>query len=950
MRPLKSVAAMIRSRLSWKLFASTVPVILALTLAIYGFSVPLIQRTAFDLEERAGRAVLDTVYELANRIHLNLESHRALALEAHRVRLKNIVEIASDYVGSVYQQVQDGGLGLDQARQHLYETLRDFRYGNNDYFWIADYEAVVRSHPDPRIQGENMADQVDEAGDPVIPRLVAIARRDGEGYFQYPWRRLQASEPSAKLSYFRDFPEWGFVLGTGVYLDDVEADVRRREAVAIADLRKALRELTIGETGYLYIFDSSYRMIIHPNPNIEGTYFGELVEPISRRPIGAEIAKVADSDQGYYYLWDRPDDPGHYVYEKISWVRHFKGFNWFIVSSVYVDELRESSAVLGNRILTVSLSFLLLSVLLSYLFVRRISEPINRLAATARRVQGGDLSARSDIRQEDEIGVLSTAFDGMVVRLRHNIDNLDASVRERTAALQHTVERLQQAQVDLAQAERRQRVLLDAIPASVAQLDESDRIRFVNRSYAELLAADKASLVGQALPALVGWDQGGERMGQLAAARRGTVQHFTQRWRTVTGGERLLRTTLIPEGADGPGVFVLTLDITEEKETERRLMGMQRMAAVAQLAGGLAHDFNNLLSIIIGNLASARERYPEVPGLVEYLDPAIRASRRGADITGRLLAFARSQPLEPRAVDAAALLQETTTLLRRSLPGNIQVTLEQAEGPHRVYADPGQLENALINLALNARDAMPNGGQLQLGIGRRTIEPAQAQGTLAPGEYVALQIADSGEGFSEEARARAFEPFFTTKRSRGGSGLGLSMVYGFAKQSGGQVEIASRPGAGSTVTLLLPAASRSQQSEATPVLAATNTAEWAGKLALLVEDEPELRTVVRQQLVGLGFLVLECASAEEAAPLALGTEELYLLVSDVMTPGVLDGFDLAEQLLAAKPDTLVVLMTGFVDDQALAAKNERRLVVLRKPFDREDLRAAIALAESTVSA
>ena len=309
-----------------------------------------------------------------------------------------------------------------------------------------------------------MADQLDDNGAPVIQRMMQIARRDGGGYYRYSWRRLGDDEPTPKLSYFRDFPEWGFVLGTGVYLDDVEADVQRREAVAINDLRRALREITIGKTGYLYIFDSNYRMVIHPNPNIEQTYFGELVDPISRRPIGSELVKVADSDKGRFYLWDRPEDPGHYVYEKISWVRHFKGFDWYIASSVYVDELRESSEVLGHRILIISLSFLMLSILLSYLFARHISAPVKQLAATARRIQGGDLTARSGIQQEDEIGVLSTAFDGMVVRLQDNIDNLDSNVRERTAELQHTVNWLEQAQADLAQAEHRQRVILDAIP------------------------------------------------------------------------------------------------------------------------------------------------------------------------------------------------------------------------------------------------------------------------------------------------------------------------------------------------------------------------------------------------------------------------------------------------------------------------------------------------------
>ncbi len=942
-----------RSRLSSKLFISTASVIAALTLAIYSFSVPLIKDTAFELEERAGRAVLDTVYELARRIHLDLESHRELALDAHRKQLKSMVDLAASHIDAMQRKIEQGLIDPEQGRQLLYDSLREFRYGNNDYFWVADYDSTIVSHPDPEFQGENIASQLDDSGQPVIPGMVSIARLDGEGYFRYSWRRLYDDEPTPKMSYFRNFPEWGFVVGTGVYLDDVEADVRRREAVAVAELRQALREITIGKTGYLYIFDSSYRMVIHPNPNIERTYFGELVDPVSRRPIGSELAKVADTERGRFYLWDRPEDPGNYIYEKISWVRHFKGFDWFIASSVYVDELRESSNVLGNRILTISVTFLLLSIALSYLFVRRISGPVKQLASMARRVQDGDLSARSGIRREDEIGVLSSALDSMVVRLQDNIDNLDASVRERTSELQDTVNWLEQAQTDLAQAEYRQRVILDAIPTSVALLDESNRIGFANRSFAALLQSDKQALIGCSLPSLLDWTGNSELMEHLAEVHAGKVQNFTQQRVSADGDKRLLRTTLMPEREESgevPGVLVLTQDITEEKETERRLLDMQRMGAVAQLAGGLAHDFNNLLSIIIGNLSSARERFPEVGGLVECLDPAIRASRRGADITGRLLAFARSQPLAPSAIDVGELLEETITLLSGSLAGNIQMSVQVEEGSHLAYADPGQLENALINLVLNARDAMPDGGSIAVSLSCRHIDSTPEEDSLATGEYVAISVSDNGPGFASEAQTRAFEPFFTTRRGRGGSGLGLSMVYGFVRQSGGGVEIESVPGEGATVTLLLPVASIDQQVDLMPPRSGTVEAgEWSGKLALLVEDEAELRAILRRQLAELGFVVIECASAEEAAPLALGTEELFLLLVDVMTPGALDGFALADQLLTARQDVRVVLMTGFIDEQTVAARNERRLGVLRKPFDKEELQAAIALAHNNVA-
>lgn len=948
---------MIRSRLSLKLFAAIVPVIVLFALAIYGFSVPLIKRTVFELEEHAGRAVLDTVFELANRIHLNLESYREQVLAAHETRLKNILEIVASYIDSLAASVQAGELSQQSARGKLYETLRRFHYGSNDYLWIADYDGVLLSHPDPTLNGRTAPEQ-DENGEPVIAKMVAIARIQGEGFFNYRWRRLGDRRAIPKLSYFKDFPEWRFVVGTGVYLDDVQQDLERRKVLAVQELRSAVRDIKIGRTGYLYIFDSDYRMVIHPNPNIEGSYFGELVDPISRQPIGAELVRVADTPAGRFYKWDRPNDPGHYVYDKISWVRHFKGFDWYIASSVYVSELKESSEALGHRILVISISFLVLAMLLSYLFVRRITGPIKRLAGTAQRVQRGDLSARSGIVGDDEIGILSTAFDSMVVQLQDNIDNLDASVRAKTAELQEsnrkltqTVAKLEGTRRDLVKAERRQRLILDAIPAHVAQLDPQHRVQFVNQHYADLFQTDKQALLGRSLPQLAGWEQEPDTMRQLAQAQTGRAVTFTGSWRNATGKEVILKTTLMPEDGASQGkadVFVLALDVTEEKAAEQRLLAVQRMNAVAQLAAGLAHDFNNLLSIIIGNLSSAEERYADVAGIGEYLEPAIRASRRGADIMGRLLAFARSQPLQPRLIDAAQLLHSTMALLKRSLPGNIAMELQYDSGPSWIFADPVQLENAIVNLALNAKDAMPEGGTLRLALASRCLaDSPETLSPLEPGEYVEIQVSDSGQGFTSDALKQAFEPFFTTKKSGAGSGLGLSMVFGFVKQSGGHIAIDSAPGQGATVTILLPAASTEHlQATDEPLGAPSSAAEWSGKLAIVVEDESEVRDIVRRQLVDLGFAVIECMNAEEALQLLEVVEDLYLVLSDIVMPGALNGFDLADRVLTSQPQVRILLMTGFVADEGLAAGNPRRLTILRKPFDKRTLCNAIARSVS----
>lgn len=367
------------------------------------------------------------------------------------------------------------------------------------------------------------------------------------------------------------------------------------------------------------------------------------------------------------------------------------------------------------------------------------------------------------------------------------------------------------------------------------------------------------------------------------------------------------------------------------------------MKAVGQLSGGLAHDFNNLLSVILGNLAAARDRYGTVDGLDSYLEPAVRASRRGADITSRLLAFSRQQPLKPQPVDVSALVAEVSVLLSRSLPSSITIVTPDEGGECWAIADANQLENVLINLALNARDAMPDGGRLEMDVRLRKVDEALTfDEPVAADDYLEIRVSDNGTGFTPETMTRAFEPFFTTKRL--GSGLGLSMVYGFVKQSRGYIALDSRPGAGSTVTILLPrAAPVAVEAEAEPDPA---PARWEGQLALIVEDDSDVREVLRGQLVDLGFSVVEAESGDEAAELIGQIEGISLVVSDIVMPGM-SGIELAARIRNEHPAIRVILISGFSFDTSPEADD---LVILRKPWEKSDLAAAIARTAETSDA
>ena len=386
----------------------------------------------------------------------------------------------------------------------------------------------------------------------------------------------------------------------------------------------------------------------------------------------------------------------------------------------------------------------------------------------------------------------------------------------------------------------------------------------------------------------------------------------------------------------------------QRAQSEDALKHAQRLESVGQLTGGIAHDFNNLLTVIQGNL----QVLEELPALAadaygrQLVAAAARASRRGAELTGKLLAFSRRQVLQPSALDVGQLLQSLADMLRRTLDQRIHIEVDVASGCPAVLADPGQLESALLNIAINARDAMREGGRLRFSAQPCSALPAEVRNNLddpsAPEDgFVAIAIADTGSGMTEAVKQRAFEPFFTTKEVGRGTGLGLSTVYGFVRQSRGALALDSAPGAGTTLTLYLPRP-WDTASEAADTLQ-TDPALPPGLKVLLVEDDAEVREVVRNFLDTLGCRVSLAASGEQAL-LSLGPQaDFDLLLSDIALGAGMRGTQLAALAQQRLPRLAVLLMSGF-SAELLDADRDSPLSweLLRKPYSRGELATAMA--------
>ncbi|TYL47469.1 cache domain-containing protein [Marinomonas sp. IMCC 4694] len=941
------------STITLRLFVLLILLISSIFGAIYLLSVPLIKNNVFTLELNSNRQVLNVVYDLASSISFNSNTYLDRTLNHHEQRLKSIVELSEHYIESAVINGRQKGRSDAEIWQDIFFSLRHFKFGFEGYVWISDYDAKILAHPSPLFHDTDMSLYIDVNGERVIPKLVALALKEGEGFYNYKWSRLDETQVIDKYSFVKNMPQWGLVIGAGVYIDDIEKEIAAQKEKAVKDIADVLKDIKISNNGYLYVFDSKGNMLFHPNANINGINFKTQLNPVTGNPIYKDLMAMADTGEELYYKWDRPDDPGHYNYEKLSLTRHLSGFDWYISSSVYFDDLMFSSIQLSQRIVAIGVVGLLVGALVAFLFAKWITSPIRKLSLTAQKINKGDLMAKTGIKRNDELGVLAESFDYMVSRLRNNIHTLNLRVAERTQGLSESnqqllgaVQRLELTQSELRATEARQRLILNALPAQVAYLDSDLNFVFANREYLEIFNETKDSIVGKRISSVVEADMYAAIHPHIERALQG--ERVIYEYPLIDKGKPILtRRTVLPfydESKKVVGLLTLSIDITKERETEIRLAEASKMKTVGQLSGGLAHDFNNLLTIILGNLLALQHQDAVPEAWEHHLAPAIRATRRGADLTRRLLAFSRRQPLSPSYLEPQSLVHDVVALISAPLPDHIILVTQVTDHCPAIYVDSALMEDALVNLLLNSADAMPKGGRLLLSVNKVNGAKLDSRDTfdepIFPGQYVLFSIQDSGTGFTPEALIRACEPFYTTKLSGAGSGLGLSMVFGFVKQSKGYMRVTNNDDTGACVEVLLPATDGVKDMAKYALPSTTRrTKKPNNALVLLIEDNQDVRSVVREQLLGLGYAVIEASTADEAMGLLnVGLPSLVGVVSDGVMPGKASCYDVFSLVQEKFTTAFFVLMTGYSDQ---LIQTEYNGVLLQKPFDSTALAGAI---------
>jgi len=541
--------------------------------------------------------------------------------------------------------------------------------------------------------------------------------------------------------------------------------------------------------------------------------------------------------------------------------------------------------------------------------------------------------------------------------------------RQKQFEVRRHIDELAESRAALAASEEELRLVADALPVLIAFVDRDLVYRFVNQAYEQWFGIPVASILGRRIPDVLGPHEWEVRREAIGRALQGHPARIELRWPRTSGERRDTDIRYLPRfdsAGQVDGVHVFAADVTERKlaleasqlaaqtleqkvaertaelqaemaarqDSEAALRQSQKMEAVGQLTGGIAHDFNNMLMGIVGALDVIRSRIEQgrMDGMEKFMDAASASAFRAAALTQRLLAFSRRQTLDAKPLEINQLVGSLRELLRRTLTEQIALDMVLMEGESTAVADSNQLESAVLNLAINARDAMPQGGTLTISSRAVSVRPRERglHAGMKAGRYVVLDVSDTGMGMDDAVLEKVFEPFFTTKPIGQGTGLGLSMIYGFMQQSSGYVRVESVVGSGTTVSLFFPSSVAGAAVE--PHVSAGPTVPGEGQTVLVVEDDPQVRLLVTDLLEELGYVVLAAEHADEALPILVSERPVDLLVSDVGLPG-LNGRQLAEIARQSRPSLPVLFMTGYAHNATSKADFlEPGMDMIGKPF------------------
>jgi PAS domain S-box-containing protein len=773
--------------------------------------------------------------------------------------------------------------------------------------------------------------RVDHSGAPGVTRTVPEAelqREDEQDYFR---KTIALPAGGTYVSPIELKQKHGIVEGPYIPIMRVATalfatDDRRIGIVAVdLDLRLVFADIraSVRQGSQIYLVNEAGDYLVHPDAHRE---FGfQLGSP----------ARVQDDYPGLLRFLES-NDAGSQVMSDRSGERLAVAWQTLQVNAgpriATIETLPYAALIAGATIIRDSsaiaaLAAVIVAFVLAVIIARSMTNPLVQMTRAVENLAHNEPIV-VPTSASGEIGMLASAFARM-----------DADVRSKTAALNREIE-------ERRDSERMARTIIDTVLDAIIQVNESGEVLEWNPQAESILGWSRQEAMGRPItdlylpkgyrPRYLRMNEGqverveGERF-QIDAVRKDGQKIKVEI--SMTGVRRR-----------GGNIYTLLLrDITAKIAAEEQMRQSQKMEAIGQLTGGIAHDFNNVLTAITSTIAILAEGVADRPQLAEGTKLIASAARRGAELTRRLLAFARKQPLEPRETDINGLIINAEKLFRPSLGEQIEVEATLDEHAWPALVDPTQLATALLNLAVNARDAMPKGGKLTFETRNVVLDESysQANDEVTPGDYVMIAVSDTGTGIPAAIRDKIFDPFFSTKGVGKGTGLGLSMVYGFVKQSGGHVNVYSEEGHGTTIKLYLPRATAPEElSEA----ADPSLIEGGMETILVVEDDALVRKSVTTQIQSLGYQTIEAASGAEALAVVDRGESFDLLFTDVIMPSM-NGRELAKEVVKRRPGMKVLFMSGYTEDAILHhGRLDPGVLLLAKPYNKAEIARMIRRA------
>jgi two-component sensor histidine kinase len=424
-----------------KVFGVIFALIIIYIIFIFFILIPKIEKNTISLEDTIGKIQLQKTVQLVQSYAQELNNYQTFALQQRKDELKQLTRVVYSIIDANYKKSLLKDANVSKIQDDTLELIAKLRYGNNDYFYVSNYHNILISHP--YLKGRDFSNVHDIHGELIVPRLVEVARKNGEGFIRYWWQKNNQDRTQyEKLTYAKNFMPWKWIVGTGVYIDDIKFEVQKRKKVLIAKLKTILHKTKIGKNGYIYIFDDAGNMIVHQNKAIEGKNFKYFRNPGKKSYILDDLVKAyKHGNKILYYNWDAPDDRGNYTYKKISWIEYDPNFHWYICSSEYLDEARADSENLKKFIIYAIFVMIFVIVGIGLYFVRQIFQPVLQLADNAQEVIDGNLEARYEGKiNNDEIGLLAKQYNTMLQTIQTQMETLDIQVQEKTKELTHTLE------------------------------------------------------------------------------------------------------------------------------------------------------------------------------------------------------------------------------------------------------------------------------------------------------------------------------------------------------------------------------------------------------------------------------------------------------------------------------------------------------------------------------